>query len=60
MWCACAGDWHRGVRHGTGVVENNETGVRYEGELRDGRPCGVGTLVCANGDVYEGEFVKGR
>lgn len=35
-------------------------GDRYEGELVDGQPHGVGVLLSAAGWRYEGEFVAGR
>ena len=34
--------------------------ARYEGEVRNGKPHGQGTIVWNDGDRYEGEFVDGN
>ena len=35
-------------------------GVRYIGEVRLRRPHGTGKAIYRNGDIYEGEFAKGK
>lgn len=35
-------------------------GSEYTGELKGRRPNGKGKTVFKNGDVYEGEYVKGK
>ena len=35
-------------------------GAEYTGELKGKRPNGKGKTVFKNGDVYEGEYVKGK
>ena len=32
----------------------------YKGEMSGGKPHGKGSTVFANGDTFEGEYVKGR
>ncbi len=36
------------------------SGDRYEGEVRDGIPNGIGTYVTAEGGRFDGEFVAGQ
>ena len=38
----------------------NGTGIRYDGEYRDGKRHGRGTMIWANGDRYAGEYRDGK
>jgi len=35
------------------------TGTRYEGQTRDGKPWGRGTMTYKNGEVYSGDWERG-
>ena len=43
-----------------GTMEKYENGDVYEGEIKDGKRNGQGTMTYANGDVYEGTWVDGQ
>jgi len=44
----------------TKMLRRLGTGEKYEGELREGKYHGQGTLIYANGDKYVGEFKDGQ
>ena len=39
---------------------SGRTGSVYTGEMKGRKPNGKGKTVFKNGDVYEGEYVKGK
>lgn len=47
------GHWHNNIPEKGELFKN---GAHYEGEWRDDRFSGVGTIRYPNGDVYEGEW----
>jgi len=42
------------------TVEDNIMFLNYEGEMKNGKPDGNGTMIYKNGDKYEGAWVKGQ
>ncbi len=51
------GDCKRGKAEGTGKAEGVDY---YSGEFKDGLPHGKGIYRWNNGDIYEGDWVKGK
>jgi hypothetical protein len=51
------GKCKKGLAHGRGKAVGRDT---YEGSFKHGYPHGNGILTYANGDVYDGDFNKGR
>jgi hypothetical protein len=54
------GEWENGMRHGMGklVVTNK---YKYSGPFENNCFCGTGGILCDNeGNVYEGDFEKGK
>ena len=41
----------------TKIIEMED--ANYEGQVKDGRPHGIGTKKWKDGTIYEGEFAKG-
>ena len=49
--------WAQRVSLGSCITQD---GGQYKGEIVSGRPHGKGTTIYKNGDVYEGEYIKGK
>ena len=41
------------------IKEGNLSG-QYKGEMMAGKPHGKGSVVYSNGDIYDGEYEKGK
>lgn len=54
------GEFQYGQFEGEGVFIDEENGVHYQGGFKSGRFNGTGTLTDKDGNVYTGEFRRGR
>lgn len=55
--------WHNLFPHSHGKIAyklNDEIIEQYEGEFEAGQYHGAGTLVDANGEIHEGEFIENQ
>lgn len=51
------GEWKNDKYDGFGALYDH--GEKYTGDFKEGKFHGTGNLYKVNGDIYEGEFLKG-
>jgi len=54
------GQFHKGVKHGTGAWMEGSSGIRYRGEWADDMFNGQGSWNNTQGDTYEGTFQNSK
>lgn len=54
------GEFIANRKHGQGVLILGRTNEHYEGEFKDDLMDGFGKITYANGDIYLGNFTKGK
>ncbi len=52
------GDWDRGELEGWGYIRTWSN--VYVGQIREGRPCGLGASFLDDGEVYKGRWMNGK